>query len=166
MLDRTTQLKISTTLNDLSKPKHPYYHHGQILLFSALSYIGTAVLNLTCIISTPALHGMAFVAIAYAAKEAVSPLFAKLLKPYASDTMTKKAHIFLKWTSAILISKMTCALFGMSLGISQIILITAALVVAYQVLSIALKKFRKSLSPAPISKMPMAHERKLKTLHS
>lgn len=147
--------QLSKALDNLTDPAHNYYYPTQILLISSLSYFGTAVLNISWIVSTPPSHGMAFVLIAFATNKAVSPLFKKIFTPYLGDSLTVSAHRYLKWTCSILISKFICALFGINLKISQMVWITAAFLISYRVMRTALQKFRLSLSPKPISQMPI-----------
>lgn len=153
-------VQLSKFLDEVSKPKHPLYYPTQTVIISASSYTGTAILNATWIISTPPSHGMAFVVLAFTSYAVVTPIFTHLLKPYSAEKLALWAHDFLKCTSAVLISKLICALFSMSLKLSQIFWITIGFFVVYRVMRTVLEKFRESLSPAPISVMPMKSERK------
>lgn len=163
MFDHQLKLKISKALDSLSEPDHLLHYPSQLFQYSALTYLGTAILNLTCIISTPPLHGMAFGAVAYLTHQMVAPQFTRFFTPYDSDPLAKKGYIFLKWTTSLSISKMACAVLGISITVPQTVLIIAAFLIANRVRASVLSKFRQSFSPEPISKMPMFHKRQLQS---
>lgn len=148
MFSLETGLYLSQRLDNLSDPANPFlYYPSQLLLVSGLSYTGTTILNAVWIISTPPVHGMVFIVVAFAVRELILRVFYPSFQPYIKENLSPLAFKFLQWTVSLLASKIICALFEVNIKLNQIGWICLGFFIAYRIMRIAIETFRSSLEP-------------------
>lgn len=145
--------QISKGLDLISDRDQPlFYYPGQFIVVSGLAYTATSVLHATWLINVDPVHGTCFIVLAFAANKAVSPMFSEIFKSKVDDRVSFHKEKVLRWTTALILSKLTCAIFNMYIKNTQILMLGLAFMICYRVLRIGLKNFRESLAPPPINK--------------
>jgi|GEM_PF-4474000 len=151
--------RFSQNLDNYSDPRRPLFFPAQLLFVSGLAYAGVAVVNLTRIISTTPLHGMVYVLLVVGIHKLTAPFFSDCFKPITKDSLRPKAYKFVKWSFSLLSAKLICALFGISITLTQIIWIGIAFFVALRIAKLVVTKLRKSTNAPTLSEIPLKKPR-------
>jgi len=147
--------KFAQTLDNFTNPEHSHFVPGSLLIVSSLSFMGTTCVNLTGIISTTPIQGMLFTVLAFGVHQMASRLFAKAFKSIENDSLAPTAYRLLNWTVSLLSAKAVCAIFGVTVTLSQIAWIAVAFLITLRIAKTIVQKLLQSTSAPILSEIPM-----------
>lgn len=141
IFSKVSMQSFSIWIDDVTQPKHPYYHPVQALLFGSFSYLSTA-----CLSSTPPKNAMTVTITAYTISQFTAPLFSKWLEPYKDISLVplvgQVVHITLSFGTANVI----CRIAGRSISFKAVGAQITFFLSAISLTRLGLHKLRQNIS--------------------